>query len=115
MRRRVPAVFNDLTDYVRESVTESLIQLTLDHAKVRGMEASDLKIMRHTHHDLTTTHRKFEDFLYQLADRTTTAPIQQLFDIAILEAYLLGSVSPNPRPTRTAKAKMARMQGGKCR
>jgi hypothetical protein len=48
MRRRVPAV-SDLTNYVRQSVTESLIELTLDQAKVRGMRGNDVKILRRTH------------------------------------------------------------------
>lgn len=92
----------------RRSAIESLIQLTLHQAKHRHRPTKELKDI---HDELKGLDREFKDFLIELANKgTDIKSIEFLFDTLVVDAYLLGSASPNPTTDRTAKANMVRQE-----
>jgi hypothetical protein len=115
-RRRVPSFLMAIppSPFLANSFIDVLIQVTLDQTKARGSPVDNE--LKRIHRDLTATHRKFNDKLTQLADPESTRHIEFLFELAILDAYLLGSKSPEPsrnerNSARITKAMAARAAG----
>lgn len=98
------------------SIIAKSIQLTLDQAKARGTLAMAAEHLKVFHKQLTEAHREFKETLLQPAGPKTTARIELLFELTVLQGYWLGSASPDPQfvikqKDRTAKANKARAQG----
>jgi hypothetical protein len=112
----IPSILGILTKDLElgTRVVEKLITVTLAQTKARGLRIDqDLK---HTHDNLKANHHEFIDKLTRLAPPSDTNPIELLFEMAVVHAYLLGSKSPDPytKPegsARTAKALAARAGG----
>ena len=98
------------------SIIEKLIQLTLDQTKARGVPTTATEHLKVSHKQLTEAHRQFRETWLRPAGPKTTARIELLFELAVLQGYWLGSASPDPQfvtkqKDRTDEATKARAQG----
>jgi hypothetical protein len=118
--RRVPSYMGYISNSARRDmggIVEDLIELTSDQAKARRLPVDDLE---RYHGDLYRYYSEFNDLLHHIGehhqlDPDTAETLRLNVECAILEAYLLGSASPDPRcrdgQKRIAKALAARKKG----
>jgi hypothetical protein len=90
----------------RQNAVDSLIELTLEQAKKRHRPEE----LKDIHNEMRKLYRDLEYELFELLPHRMIdiTALKFHFDALIIDAYLLGSASPNPTTDRTAKAMMAR-------
>jgi hypothetical protein len=92
----------------RQNAVESLIELTLEQAKKRHRPEE----LKDIHNEMRKLYRDLVDELFELLPhrRIDITELKFHVDALIIDAYLLGSASPNPTTDRTAKALLARQK-----